>query len=164
MRGAVRPGMVTGVALAAAVAGCASGSGTQGGSGSAGDGAAGCYQIEWNADMARLGMPWGFELLDEPLGGEGPDADATAFRAVTRSTATRRTDTPFNVWRIVDATRIRVGYAPVGGALSLALHAEGGALVGTVQAVGDALGPDEEPGPRPPEFVRAWRVACPGPT
>ena len=61
MRGAVRPGMVTGVALAAAVAGCASGSGAQGGSGSAGDGAAGCYQIEWNADMARLGMPWGFD-------------------------------------------------------------------------------------------------------
>lgn len=143
-------------------AGCGAGGGASGGAVSAADRPPplGCYQIEWNADMARMGLPWGFELWAEPLGEEG---DATAYRAVTRVTATRRSDVPFNVWRRIDDERIRVGYAPVGGALSLALHPEGDALVGTVQAVGDALEPGQDPGPRPPEFVRAWRVVCPSP-
>lgn len=45
----------------------------------------GCYQIVWNRDMARLDMPWGFELLDAPL--PDPPGGRPAFRARTRATA-----------------------------------------------------------------------------
>jgi hypothetical protein len=109
--------------------------------------------------MARMGLPWGFELLDAPLETAGDGA----FQAVTRASATRRADTPFNVWRPIEGERVRLGYAPAGGALTLTVHREGDQLVGMVQSIGDALEPGQDPGPRPPEFIRAWKVVCSGP-
>lgn len=122
----------------------------------------GCYQFEVSADSRALGLPWGFELSDEPL--EGWSALPDAREAVTRLTATRVADHPFGFWEPVPegGDSIRVGH-PGGGGFLLVLAPEGQDLLGRGRAVGDAVAPGQAAGERPERAVVARRVLCPEP-
>lgn len=118
----------------------------------------GCYQFEWTEAARELGLPWGFELLDEPFVRPGYEE---ARVAVTRLSATRRADHPFQYWRPAAGDSIDLGYAGR-GAFSLTLAPGGGDLFGVGVSVGDAVGLGREPD-RSPRPVTARRVLCPDP-
>jgi len=104
--------------------------------------------------MRELGMPWGFDLLADPL--EGVPGYEDAFRVETRITQTEITGLPFTYWRVMPDSVIRIGY-PSLGPLSVDVREEGMALVGTAYDVGDALMPNQK---RPRPFT-AHRIRCP---
>jgi hypothetical protein len=142
-----------GIVLLAAAA-CAVPRGEDG----AGADLAGCYQFRWDAAAAEMRLPWGFDLLDEPLEGWGNVPDGRV--AHTRTTEGTTRNQPFAFWRRVAEDSIRVGH-PGGGGLSLSLARQGPDLVGTAQTLGDAVplgGGNPSPLVRP---VVAYRVVCP---
>lgn len=148
--------------LAAALTGLLAACATTGGAQTEADGAvAGCYQFEWTAETAALGLPWGFELLTRPLEGWANVPDGREAR--TRATEERVQDHPFAFWRPLAGGLVQVGH-PGGGGVALTLRREGQDLVGTARTTGDAVSPGEEPGPGPERPVVARRVLCPAPS
>jgi hypothetical protein len=121
------------VVLWGAAGGCAGGGVIK----QATDPIAGCYQFERNEGAQELNLPWGFELLAEPL--PNPPANyADSHRAFTWMTATQRADSPFAYWRILESGIIQVGY-PGRGAYTLSLERRGEDLVGRGRSEGDAV-------------------------
>jgi hypothetical protein len=122
------------------------------------DDLAGCYQFRWDDAAAEMRLPWGFDLLDEPLEGWGNVPDGRVAR--TRATERTMRDQPFAFWRRVAQDSIRVAH-PGGGGLSLRLARQGPDLVGTARTLGDAVPLDGgSPSPRVRPVV-AYRVLCP---
>jgi hypothetical protein len=118
---------------------------------------AGCYQFRWDAAAAEMRLPWGFDLLEEPLEGWGNVPDGRVAR--TRTTERTMRDQPFAFWRRAGQDSIRVGH-PGGGGLSLSLARQGPDLVGTARTLGDAI-PLGEPPPPITRPIVAYRVLCP---
>lgn len=160
MRGGVLSGVGVGALsgfLALLVSGCAASNAAQGASV---EDVVGCYQFRWTPETSELGLPWGFELLAEPLEGWGNIPDGHVAR--TRTTERIARDHPFAYWRNAAADTVQVGH-PGGGGFFLALRPDGRDLVGVARPVGDVLSPGEPPGPRPARPVTALRVLCPPP-
>lgn len=120
---------------------------------------AGCYQFEPELGNTRLGLPWGIELREELL--EGWPGHEASRLARTWLTAERVADHPFGYWARSVVDSIRVGH-PGGGGFDLMLAWSGEGLAGWGRAVGDVVLPEDPPGLRPQQPVRARRVACPG--
>jgi len=119
---------------------------------------AGCYQFRWDASTSEMRLPWGFDLVDEPLEGWGnvPNGRVARTRTVERETR----DEPFAFWSRVGQDSVRVGH-PGGGGISLSLIRQGPDLVGTAMARGDAMTFGGEPPPPVIRPVVVRRVLCP---
>lgn len=124
-------------------------------------GLAGCYQFERNEGARGLGLPWGVELVDEPLGSEWPGMSGRAGvrRARTATSPTERGDVPFGYWAPAGTDSLEIGY-PGGGGMVLTLGVSGPDLIGGGRGVGDAIPLGGSLGPRPPLPVVARRVLC----
>jgi hypothetical protein len=124
-----------------------------------GPGYAGCYQFYRDEGARVLGLPWGLELLDEPLAGgwmvtmRFPDV----MKALTATSPTAREDHPIGYWREIPGDSIELGHPGGGGGYTLLLTLDGQDLVGRATAVGDAGAPGQ---PRPTRAVTAYRVLC----
>ncbi|MFN2324819.1 MAG: hypothetical protein ABR551_02945 [Gemmatimonadales bacterium] len=119
---------------------------------------AGCYQFEPETGDARLGLPWGIELREEPL--EGWPGHEASRLARTWLTAETVADHPFGYWARSAIDSMRTGH-PGGGGLDLVLAWSEEGLAGWGRAVGNVVLPEDPPGLRPRQPVRAHRVACP---
>jgi len=120
----------------------------------------GCYQFAWNSEAARLGLPWGLVLMDEPLSEGWPiHARGDVRSAATATSPSGRADHPFGYWLRTAGDSIEVGY-PGGGGIVLVLSPEGPDLVGEGRAVGDAARPLVPNRARPSLGVAARRVTC----
>jgi hypothetical protein len=123
---------------------------------------AGCYQFRWDEGARALRLPWGLELLDEPVGYGWMItmryADVKLARTAT--SPTQRDDHPFGYWRLTEADSVEVGHPGGGAGFVLVLGSEGQDLVGSGRAVGDVLAPGETP---PSRRVTAYRVLCDAP-
>lgn len=121
----------------------------------------GCYQFERGPGARALGLPWGVELEDVPLGPGWPLTTGIegVRRALTETSPTERADHPFGYWRGIAADSVEIGH-PGGGGVVLTLAREGQDLIGRGVAAGDAVSLGGPLGPRPPEPVVARRVLC----
>lgn len=146
-----------GVVVVAALAACASAGEGDDAMGDAARPVAGCYQFRWDEGARALGLPWGFELTDEPLEGWPNLEDARS--ALTRPTGDTTADHPFGFWRPVAGDSITLGH-PGGGGFALTLAPEGDDLVGSGRSTGDLVAPGETPATAR-HAVTALRVVCP---
>ena len=123
--------------------------------------AAGCYQFERNDGARALGLPWGVELLAEPLGPGWPLwTDVSGVRSARTATGpVERDDHPFGYWRVTAGDSIEIGH-PGGGGAVLTLGPGGQDLVGRGNAAGDAVPLGGASGDRTPAPVVARRVLC----
>lgn len=121
----------------------------------------GCYRFEQPAGDRKLDLPWGLELLDEPL--EGWPGLPEAFRARSWLTSVEPADHPFAYWMPVEGDSIRTGH-PGGGGFDVVLTGpdDEGDLSGHGRPVGDALSPGDTGESPDSARVTARRVACPG--
>ena len=124
-----------------------------------GPGYPGCYQFYRDEGARVLGLPWGLELFDEPLGGGWMVTMRfpNVMKALTATSAAEREDHPIGYWREVPGDSIELGHPGGGGGYTLLLTLNGQDLVGRATAVGDAGIPGQ---PRPTRAVTAYRVLC----
>jgi hypothetical protein len=120
---------------------------------------AGCYQFRRDEDARSLGLPWGVELLDEPVGYGWMITMRfeDVKKALTATSATERDDHPFGYWRITAEDSVELGHPGGGAGFTLTLAPEGQDLVGRGRPVGDVTPPGQTP---PAREVTAHRVLC----
>jgi hypothetical protein len=123
---------------------------------------AGCYQFRWDEGARTLRLPWGVELLDEPVGyGWMITMRYTDVkRALTATSVAERDDHPFGYWRMTPEDSVEMGHPGGGAGFTLTLAPVGQDLIGTGRPVGDVLSPGETPAAHP---VTAYRVLCEAP-
>ena len=123
---------------------------------------AGCYQFRWDEGARTLRLPWGVELLDEPVGYGWMItmryADVKLARTAT--SVTGRDDHPFGYWRVTAEDSVEIGHPGGGAGYTLTLAPVGQDLIGTGRPIGDVLSPGETPATR---RVTAYRVLCGAP-
>lgn len=115
-----------------------------------------CYYFERDDAAREMRLPWGVQLMAEPLTGWPALANAGAREAVTLVDEQTTSDIPFAYWHHEAGDTITIGH-PGGAGWSLALTVDGQRLVGTATPVGDA-----GLGPRPGRDVSLIHARCPG--